>query len=156
MQQTTKYQFNLVDATDDFSPDPLNQNAQKAETLIAGVESDLADLVTEVGAGGHNCRIAWGSYTGTGGYGAGSPNSLNVGFYPVLLLLMDQEEAAFSGLPAHVMRGYSVQNAYGGTRTWSWQDNGVSWYHDELAEYQYNLSGHTYLYCVLGYDNSQA
>ena len=38
MQQTSKYQFNLVDATDDFSPDPLNQNAEKTETLIAGVE----------------------------------------------------------------------------------------------------------------------
>ena len=78
MQQTSKYQFNLVDATDDFSPDPLNQNAEKTETLIAGVESDLAALTTAVGEGGHNCRIAFGSYQGTGTYGAGSPNSLTL------------------------------------------------------------------------------
>ena len=31
MQQTTKYQFNLVVATDDFSPDPLNQNMGKVK-----------------------------------------------------------------------------------------------------------------------------
>ena len=48
MQQTSKYQFNLVDAADDFSPEPLNQNAQKAETLIAGLETDLTEGMEEV------------------------------------------------------------------------------------------------------------
>ena len=41
MQQTTKYQFNLVDATDDFSPDPLNQNMEKVEEALAGQAAAL-------------------------------------------------------------------------------------------------------------------
>ena len=42
MQHTSKYQFKLIEGTDDFSPAPLNQNAQKTETLLAGMEEDLA------------------------------------------------------------------------------------------------------------------
>ena len=44
MQQTSKYQFNLVDATDDFSPEPLNQNAQKTETALTEMEETLAQV----------------------------------------------------------------------------------------------------------------
>ena len=41
MQQTTKYQFNLVDATDDFSPTPLNQNMEKVEEELDSLTSAL-------------------------------------------------------------------------------------------------------------------
>ena len=35
MQQTTKYQLNLIETSDAFSPAPLNENAQKLENAIA-------------------------------------------------------------------------------------------------------------------------
>ena len=35
MQQTSKYQFNLVEGSDDFSPTPLNQNMEKVEELLS-------------------------------------------------------------------------------------------------------------------------
>ena len=41
MQQTSKYQFNLVDTTDDFSPEPLNQNMEKVEEALKGQAAAL-------------------------------------------------------------------------------------------------------------------
>ena len=72
MQQTSKYQFNLVDTTDDFSPAPLNQNAQKTEAALVAMEESLtgqieemegslASLAANVGTAGKTARIAWGS-----------------------------------------------------------------------------------------------
>ena len=151
MQQTSKYQFNLVDATDDFSPDPLNQNAQKTETALAEMEADLADLVTEVGAGGHTCRIAFGSYQGSGTYGAGSPNSLSFDFYPVLVMLQGV------GMQNN---GIMVRGSGMGTSTWSsggspvaaaWTNHSVSWYSTESDAFQNNMSNFTYFYVAVGY-----
>ena len=48
MQQTTKYQFNLVDATDDFSPAPLNQNMEKVEEELSGLSTALTQGLEEV------------------------------------------------------------------------------------------------------------
>ena len=148
MQQTTKYQFNLVDATDDFSPDPLNQNAQKTEDKFAEVEADLADLVTEVGAGGHNCRIAWGNYRGTGKYGESNPNSLSFDFKPILIILA---QGHYFGA---LTRGCSMgRSTLGDGLYLTWKKNGVSWYTDTTinpAQSQDNKSGTTYYYVALG------
>lgn len=35
MQQTSKYKLNLIETSDRFSPDPLNENAEKLETQLA-------------------------------------------------------------------------------------------------------------------------
>ncbi len=35
MQHTDKYQLNLIETSDPFSPDPLNENAQKLEQAIS-------------------------------------------------------------------------------------------------------------------------
>lgn len=151
MQQTSKYQFNLVDATDDFSPDPLNQNAQKTETLIAGVENDLADLVTEVGAGGHTCRIAFGSYQGSGTYGAGSPNSLSFDFYPVLVMLQGVGMQNNGIMVRGSNMGTSTWSGGGGPLTAAWTNSSVSWYSEDGASFQNNISGITYFYAAVGY-----
>ena len=155
MQQTSKYQFNLVDATDDFSPDPLNQNAEKTETLIAGVESDLAALTTAVGEGGHNCRIAFGSYQGTGTYGAGSPNSLTFDFCPVAVCVGSSQRASFSGWPTVFLRPCPVSPpdvSGGSTMAVSWSNHGISWYTTVHSDSQNNSAGYTYYYVAVGYD----
>lgn len=150
MQQTSKYQFNLVDATDDFSPEPLNQNAQKTEDKFAEVEADLADLVTEVGAGGHNCRIACGTYTGTGSYGSVHRCSIAPGFRPLAVFLATNQYT--SSAPAVFIRGMSrqagVQTGYNVSLSWS--DTTVSWYDTGSALAQGNTEGYQYYYVVIG------
>ena len=39
MQQTSKYQFNLVEGSDDFSPTPLNQNMEKVEEVLETLDA---------------------------------------------------------------------------------------------------------------------
>lgn len=54
MQQTDKYQLNLVEPSDKFLPEPLNENAQKLETALATEtetrQAETAALDTRVAA----------------------------------------------------------------------------------------------------------
>ena len=156
MQHTSKYQFNLVDATDDFSPEPLNQNAEKTEALMAGVEEALAAVIADLGAAGKNARIAWGSYTGTGEYGAGHPTSLTFPFRPAWLLIATQGGTYLgtSALMYPMTRAEAADTSAQLNVTWS--DYGVSWYvldgQSNPHISQNNTAGYTYHYLVLGYD----
>lgn len=169
MQHTSKYQFKLIEGTDDFSPAPLNQNAQKTETLLAGMEEDLAaleadlagqieeveDSVTALKNSGKLARIAYGTYNGTGTYGAADPVTITTGFAPALVLLYDLTSGSTSTSveAVHFMRGCNTYRPFmSSTTTITWGNANVSWYNDQYAQYQYNTSGHTYLYCVLGFD----
>ncbi len=42
MQQTGKYQFNLIETSDAFSPDPLNENMEKVEAQFDAVRAEAA------------------------------------------------------------------------------------------------------------------
>ena len=154
MQQTSKYQFNLVENGDDFSPAPLNQNMEKVEEKFESVEETLADLVSGLGSGGHTCRIAWGSYTGTGAFGAASPNSLTFDFCPVAVFVGAQQRTDFSSWPGVFLRPCptSRPDIGGKTMTVTWTDNGLSWYQTEHGDWQNNSAGYTYYYVAVGYD----
>ena len=91
MQQTSKYQFNLVENTDDFSPAPLNQNMEKVEEELETLEESLATVMETVD--GH--KLAVGSYQGNGG-----SQTINVGFNPTAVLVVNQR--------VDVVDGYSV------------------------------------------------
>lgn len=63
--------------------------ALKANADAAGGKADgaatnaaLEALAKNLGVVGHNARVTWGSYTGTGTYGASNQNSLEFGFCP--------------------------------------------------------------------------
>ena len=81
MQQTSKYQFNLVEGSDDFSPAPLNQNMEKVEEELEGIEESLATVMESVD--GH--KIAVGSYRGSGG-----TKNVNLGFTPSMVIVVNQ------------------------------------------------------------------
>ena len=178
MQQTSKYQFNLVDTTDDFSPAPLNQNMEKVEEELSGlstaltqgleevedsvtaledsVDSQLAAVAANLGAAGKNARIAWGSYTGTNAYGAGSPNSLTCDFIPqVVFILGHSIGGSGNNVSAFLLRGADwVETIYQGGRdiTVTWTSNGVSWYCPDDQSGQLNYTANRYPYLFLGYD----
>ena len=42
MQQTEKYQFNLIEGSDPFSPEPLNANMEKTEAALTAQAADTA------------------------------------------------------------------------------------------------------------------
>ena len=150
MQQTTKYQFNLVDTTDDFSPTPLNQNMEKVEEELEGIEESLADVVSGLGTGGHNARIAWGSYTGTGTYGASNPTSLTFDFAPAAVLI----RTANGRYSTVFIRGCTTSHACINDSLnlqVGWTNDEVSWYSTDAPNTQNNSSGTTYYYVAVGY-----
>lgn len=70
MQQTEKYKLNLIETSDTFSPNPLNENAQKIEAQLsaeaAARESAVSGLSSRITVlEGH--KIATGIYPGTAG-----------------------------------------------------------------------------------------
>ena len=162
MQQTSKYQFKLIDGTDDFSPTPLNDNAQKTEDLIEGVEQDISVLAEELdilsaglGSGGKTCRVAWGTYTGTGTYGADQPTVFSCDFYPVLLVA--EWENYEYGHPLVLLNGVTVMPTVFGSYhavSVAWTSRQVSIYSTTAADVQFNMEGATYHYMILGYDDN--
>ena len=152
MQQTSKYQFNLVEGSDDFSPTPLNQNMEKVEEELSGLESSV---MANLGTIGHNLRIQTGSYVGTGTYGQSNPKSLTFDLYPVVVMIVC-ETNAFASPPCIMMRPtsacvFAAVDPASMRQYVSWSEHGVSWYSNVNDYCHINMNGQTYHYLALGY-----
>ena len=47
MQQTEKYHFNIIDPSDDFSPEKLNENARRLETALLDHEAAVSATLSQ-------------------------------------------------------------------------------------------------------------
>ena len=83
MQQTTKYQFKLIEGSDDFSPQPLNDNVEKVEEALMELETGLGEVADAYTPS--NKPYVVGTYTGTAG-GSGS-KTFELGFQPSVLIV---------------------------------------------------------------------
>ena len=151
MKQTENYQLSLIENSDVFSPDPLNDNARTIDGLLA----ELA---------GTAVRTAVGSYTGTGGSGVNSPCVLTLGFQPKFLIVMG--EGYSCDFVNGCAKGYGAKHGAPGLvnveQAVTWTEDGLSWYvagaHTTSgsydinggAVYQLNLSARTYFYFAIG------
>ena len=142
----------------------LKANADAAATglnaEIAARGEAIAALGKNLGAAGHNCRIAFGSYTGTGATDAANPNTLHFDFYPVLVLIGDTKATSAPRNPTVFLRDrikVCADPAGGnGLLVATWSDNALSWYcRSDNAYYQLNGSGELYRYAVIGYDKAK-
>ena len=137
-----------------------NETGSKADG--AATSAALTNLAKNLGTAGHNCRIAVGSYTGTGSTGAGYANSLDFGFYPVMVFIA--EEVTISGedenpyvfiRPRAIATSPEVNTSGRAIVNITWTDTGLNWYVTTgKARHQFNSSGETYLYAVIGYDKA--
>ena len=152
MQQTSKYQFNLVEGGDDFSPTPLNQNMEKVEQELSGLASSV---MANLGTIGHNLRVETGSYTGTGTYGQNHPNRLTFSLYPLVVMIVCASRN-YAMPPCTMMRPAPCSVFVAGSTgalvmPLTWQEHGVSWYASASATDQGNEEGATYHWIALGY-----
>ncbi len=157
MQQTSKYQFNLVEGGDDFSPTPLNQNMEKVEDQFQAVEDQFDTVMENLGTVGHNARVVEGSYVGTGTYGVNNPNSLTFQMCPVLVMIVSTTYPTLS-CPMILMRPAvmtTLTPGANGAKTVNlfWEDQAVEWYvgGGGSATDQANVQGQTYHYVAIGY-----
>lgn len=114
----------------------------------AGKKVTLANLAAYLQSSQGMAKIATGSYTGTGTYGANNPCTLTFAFVPKLLiiggnLVLSGDGTALSGFFAEI----NNRNRY--TPSVSISGTTVRWY-DSSEYYQLNINGGTYSYVALG------
>ena len=104
-------------------------------------------------------KIATGSYTGTGTYGASNPNSLTFEFAPKIVLLYAGEAASLFGethrlLPYTLLWGCTTRFGYDNNsaniNNCTYSGNTMSWYCTGGAAQQQNTSGGTFRYVAIG------
>ena len=175
MQKTANYNLKKPESTDPLRVADFNENADIIDAALSSLNTTVGNkasaaevsslrqsvsaLSAALGSGGKNCRIAFGSYTGTDVFGAANPNVLSPGFCPVFAAIGTDERASKDTNPSLLVRGRSTAQAeYGfesGVDSYlhlTWSDTSVSWYNTYNPAYQNNLSDRTYYYVILGYD----
>lgn len=122
-------------------------SGETVTALAESVDSQLEAIAANLGSGGKTCRVAYGSYTGTGTYGSSSPNRLTLPFVPYLVLVYDSTGSD----ELHLTKGCGLAGGYGNKDLpVSWSDKQVSWYAKDSAINQYNKSERTYFYVAFG------
>lgn len=106
MQKTETYKLNLIEMDDTFSPQPLNENAQKLEAALAGAESGLDQRLAAIEA--H--KLVTGSYTGNDTSSGSQAQTIRLGFDPALLLIHNSKNAGPFG--ALALPGTPVRNNF--------------------------------------------
>ena len=175
MKRTTNYALPTWEKSDFIQMSDFNDLTQKTDAALkanadaAGKKATaaaLAALAKNLGVVGHNARVTWGSYTGTGTYGASNQNSLEFGFCPVLVAITCDELGHYPAAPSILLRGAGLAptltaangGAMGAEYTAlrpTWGDSGVSWYSEKSVACQLNESSITYFYVVIGYDKAK-
>lgn len=138
-------------------------SGESVTELAESVDSRLTAITANLGSSGKNCRIAYGSYTGTGTYGSSGPNQLTFPFVPRLVWVVHGEHSDINGSSTFdsMMLCDPVPAAYGGEADMdvSWGEKSVEWNicgsstsSSRAAEMQYNRSGWTYYWVAIGTD----
>ena len=162
MKRTTNYAFPDWEKTDPIQMDDFNDMTRKLDAALkAGADatagkaeaSAVTAIAQDIGSGGKNCRIAWGTYTGDGTYGTANPTSLSFDFKPELILVGCQQENA--GIQSWMLRPVTKALACCGANIQlTWTETGVSWVTQASANqhtHQNNTEDYVYHYVALGY-----
>lgn len=122
MQQTTKYKLNLIESSDPFSPEGLNQNAQKVENALIAHEAAVEEVtdgldqrITVLEA--H--KLVVGSYVGNG-IETGDHQTISLPFTPEAVVVF-AGSYSIGGIKEHpsfslkvVEGGFQVSHSSGG------------------------------------------
>ena len=148
MNKTPNYQLNQWDKSDRIQMEDFNADNAKIEAAL-----------TNAG----NCKIAVGSYVGTGTYGESNPTTLTFDFEPKIIFLDVTTRSTATGMNASKIPTYSIlfrgaaeaSSASGSLLTLIWDGKQVSWYYETsfssgAASGQYNTEGQTYHYIAIG------
>lgn len=112
MQQTETYKLNLIETSDPFSPNPLNENAEKTEAAIEAARAEAAaaaaagdDAVRAEAAAAHDAleqrvvtlegkHVVGGTYKGTGS----GTQTIELGFTPQVVFIYESGTSGWWGV----------------------------------------------------------
>ena len=176
MKRTTNYALPTWEKSDFIQMSDFNDLTQKtdaalkanADATATGLNAEIAArgeadaaLSKNLGAAGHNCRVKWGTYTGTDTVGAENPTTLDCGFAPVLAIICAPPSNYNAVLPTVLFRPYtkvSLGRSASNTAEFlelSWGDTSLSWYSSGgRPAAQFNSGDTVYSYVILGYDKT--
>ena len=156
MQQTNKYQFNLVEGSDDFSPTPLNQNMEKVEEKLSCLDAAVETAQTTADAAQSAASAVQGAYTPgnkpyiKGSYvGTGAEMAITLGFRPSFLILSGMGDTLQSNSTAEWDRFFGLTAGNAIPHRVSLTDTGFVVYPRDSTHYLYpdfTENGKTYDY----------
>ena len=140
-QKTSAYQLNPWVKSDRILMEEFNEDNRIIDAALSSIS-----------AAAGNCRIAIGSYVGTGLCGESNPCSLTFDFQPLMVFLNTGGANFQSNLPIqYMMTRPQTTFCYSFTETGkvAWSENGVTW-HNDTAKNQLNDADRIYYYIAIG------
>ncbi len=157
LQHTENYQLPQWAEDDRIMMGDFNRAMADIDRGIAAAAKASADglaaVRSDLGSGGKNARIAWGTYKGNGKCGAGNPNTLTFDFTPVWVFI-SSNNSEYIGNSTLVRPIVNAASQVGGSMRVTWSDRSVSWFTTETVNsniQQNNTLNHTYYYLAIGY-----
>ena len=151
MNKTANFQLTQWEKTDRIMMEDFNRDNAAIDAALKSNADKAAALQTALASCG-NCKIVYGTYTGTGKYGRENPNKLTFSGKPVLVIVQAQSNTTDFDFHLRLVRGcgWAVgdRGNYSYTNSVAWGENYVSWYNDK-AETQFNLQNSVYSYIAL-------
>ena len=165
MNRTSSYNLCQWEETDRVRRTDFNEDNVKIDQALGALRDGKAEAaalsaLSVAKAGKGNCRVAAGSYTGSGTFGENSPNTLTFPFKPLLVVISANSGGGIAVLiPGTEEYRYITDLVH----TWSltWTGNSVSWYIKRVnwasgssgspSDYsQMNVGNMVYRYVVFG------
>ncbi len=121
MQHTDKYKLNLIEKDDVFSPDALNENAEKVESLLVSLangdreEAEAREALESRVIALEAKKVVTGTYVGEGAVSFNTPHVISLSFTPLAVIVQGDAIVtmlALQGAPCPSMKiidgGFSV------------------------------------------------
>ena len=150
-QKTANYQLSQWIQSDRIQMDDFNSDNAKIDTALKALADKDTAMEAAIAKCG-NCKIVYGTYTGTGKYGSANPNKLTFSGKPVLVIVQAQSNSTNFDFHLRMLRGctWAVgdRDNYNYTNEVTWGENFVSWSNDKAAT-QFNAQNTVYSYIAL-------
>ncbi len=151
MKQTSNYQLNQWEKTDRILMEDFNEDNRKIDEALAEEKAARETLTAAMAMYG-NCKIEYGSYTGTGTYGSKNPTALTFTNKPFFIAIRAEEGNFGTGADQKMILVHgstwckSTDTSSNSHNFVTWSGNSVSWYCTNSAYNQMNQSETVYRY----------
>ena len=153
MNKTANFQLTQWEKTDRIMMEDFNRDNAAIDTALKSNADKAAALQTALASCG-NCKIVYGTYTGTGKSGSANPNKLTFDGKPVLVIVQEEKQTADMDINLRMLRpctwaqGAATNDNWVNTVTWGAAQ--VQWYsRNDYAPTQFNETGKKYYYLAL-------
>ena len=133
MQHTDKYKLDLIEKTDAFSPDPLNQNMEKVEAVLSTLDGRVTVLEAR--------KFATGTRTG---------QDIQLGFTPAVVFLQYYPKQVYVTSTYTLTAESMLRGGYDDEVVLQIVDGGFYAATPYMSTYDWNNSSYTYYFLALG------